>query len=83
MAHRLVQGKRLPAHLHGPLRIVDRQPAEFGHFFHGRLAAFDMHQVAIDVADLAHFFDHVHGHTNGAALVGDRRWIAWRIHQVA
>ena len=61
----------MPAHLQGPLRVGDRQPAEFGHFFQGRLAAFVMDQVAIDVADLAHFFDHVHRHADGAALVGD------------
>ena len=71
VAHRLVQGKRLPAHLQGPLRVVDRQPAQFGHFFQGRLAAFGMHQVAIDVADLAHFFDHVDRHADRAALIGD------------
>ena len=62
----------MPAHLQGPLRVGDRQPAELGHFLQGRFAALVVNQIAIDVADLAHLFDHVDRHADRAALIGDR-----------
>ena len=47
------------------------RPAQLGHFFDAGLRAVKLAEVAVDVADLAHLFDHVHGHANRAALVGD------------
>ena len=42
VAHGLVQGKRLPTHLQGPLRVIEGKAAELGGFFQGRLATFVM-----------------------------------------
>ena len=48
------------------------RPARRGRLFRGRVAAQFLDQVPRDRSHLAHRVDHVDGHANRAALVGDR-----------
>ena len=69
---RLIERERLAAHLQRPLRVGDRQAALRAISSTRRLAALGVDEAAGHVADLAHLLDHVHGHADRAALVGNR-----------
>ena len=72
VADRLVERKRLAAHLQHAVGLIDREAGQRGGFLDRRFATFLLNQGAGDRADPAHGFNHVDGDADRAALIGDR-----------
>jgi len=68
---RLIERQRLAAHLHRPRGIGDGQAGGMAIPRWWGSRPWPVDEAALDVADLAIFFDHVHGNADRAALIGD------------
>ena len=71
-AERLIEGDGLPRHLPDAMGLLDGEARHLGHLFDVRLAAVLLDEQPRGIAELCHRIDHVHGHPDRAALVGDR-----------
>ena len=72
LAKRLIERNRMPRHPPDAVGVLDRKSRQLRHLFDVRIATVALDEQPRGIAELRDHVDHVHRHSNRAALIGDR-----------